>query len=234
MIQFLRGIYWEGETMEFIEEERFTEEELIEEMISLMQKKYGRVFINKEISYPGCTWDRPVLCLYPEDGDSKKDVFAVQRLLRNGEFFLQDTYHGVYYKEALIQVAKEEIDKYLDSYSLCVHANCEFKDDIDYTKDVFAAASKGALVPDMRIYLKRGMYDKSTMKSIFDELVQVFSDKYYGGVLSVYTLSKSIFKKVNNFKFEERLPSRYNKEYREEGDFSLSKMWIDKKILIEE
>lgn len=220
--------------MEFVENERFTEEELVEEMMSHIQMKYGREFINKDISYPDCTWDRPVLYLYPKDGHSQKDVFAVQRLLKGERFFLQDTYHGVYYKEAIIEDAKKEIDKHLESYILCVHSNCEFKNDIDYTKDVFTAASKGALVPDIRIYLTRGIYDKQFIKEIFDELVQIFSDKYYGGILRVYTLSETMFKKVNNFNFEERLPSHYDKEYKEKDDFSVSKMWINKKILIEE
>lgn len=217
-----------------MELKRFTEEEIIEEMVSFTEKKYGRMFVNVDISYPDSTWDRPVLYMYPKDGHAQEDVFAVQRLLRKGEFFLQDTYHGIYYKNVILQDAKEEIHKYIKDCVVCTHTNCEFKDDIDYTQDVFTIASKGALIPDIRIYVKQGLYDGQSIKKIADQLVQVFSDKYYGGILSIYTLSDVLWDKISDFQFEERLPSYYNKEYKEREDVSISKMWMNKEILIEE
>eukprot|EP00831_Metopus_contortus_P031832 TRINITY_DN2586_c0_g1_i1.p2 TRINITY_DN2586_c0_g1~~TRINITY_DN2586_c0_g1_i1.p2 ORF type:complete len:254 (+),score=40.59 TRINITY_DN2586_c0_g1_i1:525-1286(+) len=94
------------------EQEANGPEEIKDQIIGFLEKKYGKEFVplSLEIDRWPYHWDD--LSAYPKGGDKEKDSFCAYRQEKDGKYVFSDTYFGLIVHDEYEQKVKEIANKY--------------------------------------------------------------------------------------------------------------------------
>eukprot|EP00831_Metopus_contortus_P031839 TRINITY_DN2586_c0_g1_i6.p2 TRINITY_DN2586_c0_g1~~TRINITY_DN2586_c0_g1_i6.p2 ORF type:complete len:222 (+),score=34.44 TRINITY_DN2586_c0_g1_i6:447-1112(+) len=124
------------------EQEANGPEEIKDQIIGFLEKKYGKEFVplSLEIDRWPYHWDD--LSAYPKGGDKEKDSFNAYRQKKDGKYVFSDSYFGVLihdeYVERIKDIAKVyfpecevSVDYVSNSFPNELDSNCTLQDAID-------------------------------------------------------------------------------------------------------
>eukprot|EP00831_Metopus_contortus_P031840 TRINITY_DN2586_c0_g1_i8.p1 TRINITY_DN2586_c0_g1~~TRINITY_DN2586_c0_g1_i8.p1 ORF type:complete len:334 (+),score=73.44 TRINITY_DN2586_c0_g1_i8:91-1092(+) len=110
------------------EQEANGPEEIKDQIIAFLEKKYGKEFVplSLEIDRWPYHWDD--LSAYPKGGDKEKDSFCAYRQEKDGKYVFSDTYFGLIVHDEYEQKVKEIANKYFSKYQV----------DVSFEGDIFS------------------------------------------------------------------------------------------------
>ena len=116
--------------------QKYTKEEVKQQMLDYIENKYDMEFKVKDVAYKSWSRDWEDMRAYPKDGDPE-DTFEVYRFTEdNGEVYYTDFYFVNLMQDEYEEYINGFISKYFEEYKFVVGFGLPIKVENNFTKDI--------------------------------------------------------------------------------------------------